>query len=261
MTGTVYLVGSGPGDPDLLTVKARRILDTVDVVLHDNLVSPAVLDTIPSHRCIDVGTSPSGSRTTQTAINEKLVKLATADKDVVRLKGGDPFVFGRGGEEAEYLARHEIPFEYVPGITSAVSAPGIAGIPITHRACASNVTIVTGHEDPSKPESTVDWESIAATGGTIVVLMGVSKLPAYTEALLKSGMDPTTPAALIERATWDAEHIAVGTLETLVSVRDQAGIDPPAVTVIGEVAAHAESVHPFLTSSTATPEVIGWVQQ
>ncbi len=246
-TGTIYLVGSGPGDPELLTVKAARLLEDCDIVLHDKLPGPKILDQLPDD-AEDVGKRAGGERTSQQDINERLVELATAGKDVVRLKGGDSFVFGRGGEEAEYLAAHGVPFEVVPGVTSAIAAPAVAGIPVTHRDHASSVSFVTGHEDPTKPESTVDWQGLADTGGTIVVLMGVGRLPDYTAALLKAGMAPQTPAALVERGTWPGQQVATGTLETIVDVRDEAEISPPAVTVIGDVAGIREAVVAFLNN-------------
>ncbi|WP_207586572.1 uroporphyrinogen-III C-methyltransferase [Halomontanus rarus] len=247
-TGTVHLVGSGPGDPDLLTVKAARLLEDADIVLHDKLPGPEIIDRLPDDRSEDVGKRAGGERTSQAEINERLVELARAGKTVVRLKGGDPFVFGRGGEEAEYLAARGIPFEVVPGITSAVAAPGVAGIPVTHRDHTSSVSFVTGHEDPTKAESAVDWEALAATGGTIVVLMGVGRLPDYTAALREAGMDAGTPVALIERGTRPGQRVATGTLETIVEVRDEAGISPPAVTVIGDVAGSREAVVDFLAN-------------
>ncbi|GAB7018923.1 uroporphyrinogen-III C-methyltransferase [Halostagnicola bangensis] len=244
--GTVSLVGSGPGDPELLTVKAKRLLDDADVVLHDKLPGPKIIETLPEDRREDVGKRAGGERTSQSEINERLVELAREGKDVVRLKGGDSFVFGRGGEEAEYLAEREIPFEVVPGVTSAIAAPAVAGVPVTHRDHASSVSFVTGHEDPTKEESAVDWDALAATGGTIVVLMGVGRLPDYTKALLETGMAPETPVALIERGTWPGQQVATGTLETIVDVRDEEGISPPAVTVIGDVASTREAVGEFI---------------
>jgi uroporphyrin-III C-methyltransferase len=236
MTGTVYLVGSGPGDPELLTVKARRLIEAGDVVLHDKLPGPEIIESIPEGKREDVGKRAGGERTGQEEINDRLVELAREGKDVVRLKGGDPFVFGRGGEEMEHLRERGIAVEVVPGVTSALAAPAVFGIPATHREHASSVSLVTGHEDPTKEESAVDWEALAATGGTIVVLMGVGKLPEYTAALREAGMDPETPVALIEKGTWPDGRAVRGTLETIVSVRDEAGIEPPAVTVIGGVA-------------------------
>jgi uroporphyrin-III C-methyltransferase len=246
MTGKVYLVGSGPGDPELLTVKAQRLIEEADVVLHDKLPGPEILGSIPEEKREDVGKRAGGERTSQEYTNQRLVELAEEGKTVVRLKGGDPFVFGRGGEEAEHLAANEIPFEYVPGVTSAIAGPGVAGIPVTHRDHASSVTFVTGHEDPTKEESAVDWDALAATGGTLVVLMGVGKLPMYTGELLSAGMAPDTPVALVERATWPDQQVAVGTLETIVDVRDEEEIEPPAITVIGGVAASHERVSAFL---------------
>jgi uroporphyrin-III C-methyltransferase len=245
-TGLVSLVGSGPGDPDLLTVKARRLLDDADVVLHDKLPGPKILDTIPEDKREDVGKRAGGEWTPQEYTNHRLVELAREGNHVVRLKGGDPFVFGRGGEEMEHLASEGVPFEIVPGITSAVAGPGTAGIPVTHRDHASSVSFVTGHEDPTKDESAVEWDALAATGGTIVVLMGVGKLPEYTAALREAEMDPETPVALVERATWPEMQVASGTLDDIVEVRDDAGIEPPAITVIGEVAATRGRVLEFL---------------
>ena len=249
--GLVSLVGSGPGDPELLTVKARRLLDDANVVLHDKLPGPEILDTIPEAKREDVGKRAGGEWTPQEYTNRRLVELAREGNHVVRLKGGDPFVFGRGGEEMEHLASEGIPFQVVPGITSAVGGPGVAGIPVTHRDHASSVSFVTGHEDPTKAESAVEWDALAATGGTIVVLMGVGKLPDYTAALRAAGMDPDTPVALVERATWPGMQVATGTLDDIVAVRDAEGIEPPAITVIGEVAATRERVLEFLRNRPA----------
>ena len=244
--GIVYLVGSGPGDPGLLTVKARRLVDEADVVLHDKLPGPEILELIPEERREDVGKRAGGEWTPQEYTNRRMVELAREGKRVVRLKGGDPFVFGRGGEEMEYLADSGVPFEVVPGLSSAVAGPGVAGIPLTHRDLASSVSFVTGHEDPTKEESAVDWAALAETGGTLVVLMGVGKLPEYVAALREAGMDPGTPAAMVERATWPDQRVATGTLDTIVDVRDREGVEPPAITVIGEVAATRDRAKAFL---------------
>jgi len=244
--GKVYLVGSGPGDPDLLTVKAKRLLEEADVVLHDKLPGPEILGAIPEEKREDVGKRAGGEWTPQEYTNARMVELAEEGKTVVRLKGGDPTVFGRGGEELAHLAEHEIPVEVVPGITSAIAGPQAAGIPVTHRDHASSVSFVTGHEDPTKDESAVDWEALAATGGTLVVLMGVGKLPQYTDALREAGMDPETPVALVERATRPDQRVATGTLDTIVSVRDEEDVEPPAITVIGDVAGERERVVAFL---------------
>jgi uroporphyrin-III C-methyltransferase len=246
--GTVYLVGSGPGDPELLTLKARRLLESADVVLHDRLSGADVHDVVPDSKREDVGKRAGGEGPSQAAINERLVELAREGHSVVRLKGGDPFLFGRGGEELDHLAAEGVHVEVVPGVTSALAAPAVAGIPATHRDRASSVTFVTGHEDPSKPESIVDWEALAETDGTLVVLMGVGRLPEYTAALREAGMDGETPVALVERGTWPAQQVATGTLETIVAARDEVGIEPPAVTVIGDVAATHDRVEEWLRS-------------
>lgn len=251
--GTVYLVGSGPGDPELLTIKAKRLLEEADFVLHDKLPGPKIIEMLPDDRRQDVGKRGHGDRTPQSVINDRLVELAREGKSVVRLKGGDSFVFGRGGEEAEYLAAHGVPFEVVPAVTSAIAAPAVAGIPVTHRDHASSVSFVTGHEDPTKPESAVNWGALADAGGTIVVMMGVTRLPQYAAALIDAGMAPETPVALVERATWPGQRVATGTLDTIVDVRDEEGIKPPAVTVIGGVAGTRESVVDFLRNDYEPP--------
>ena len=251
--GTVYLVGSGPGDPDLLTVKAARLIESADVVLHDKLPGPEILGQIPEGKREDVGKRAGGEWTPQEYTNRRLVELAEAGKRVVRLKGGDPFVFGRGGEEAEHLADAGIPFEIVPGVTSAIAGPAVAGIPVTHRDHNSSVSFVTGHEDPTKDESAVDWDALAATGGTIVVLMGVGKLPAYTAELRAAGLAGDTPVALVERATWPDMRVETGTLDSIVDVRDEAEIEPPAITVIGAVAATRDRVVAFLENDESAP--------
>jgi uroporphyrin-III C-methyltransferase len=247
-SGFVSLVGAGPGDPDLMTVKARRLLEEADVVLHDKLPGPEIISLVPEERREDVGKRAGGEWTPQEYTNHRMVELARAGEHVVRLKGGDPFVFGRGGEEMEHLAREGVPFEVVPGVTSPIAGPAAAGIPVTHRDHASSVSFVTGHEDPTKDESAVDWGALAATGGTVVVLMGVGKLPEYTAELRRAGVAPETPVALVERATWPEMRVATGTLDDIVAVRDEAGIEPPAITVIGEVAATRERVRGFLRS-------------
>jgi uroporphyrin-III C-methyltransferase len=248
--GQVYLVGSGPGDPDLMTVKAARLLEEADVVLHDKLPGPEILGQIPEEKREDVGKRAGGEWTPQEYTNRRLVELAREGKTVVRLKGGDPFVFGRGGEELEHLAEAGIPCEVVPGVPSAIAGPAVADIPVTHRDHTSSVSFVTGHEDPTKDESAVDWHALADTGGTIVVLMGVGKLPQYTAELLDAGMDPDTPVALVERATWPDMRVATGTLDTVVDVRDSEGIEPPAITVIGDVAGTRDRVQQFLDEAS-----------
>ena len=255
-TGTVYIVGAGPGDPDLLTFKAHRLLSTCDVVLHDSLVGDGIVDLIPEDvRRVHVGKRAGGERTPQEEINRRLVEEAEAGHTVVRLKGGDPTVFGRGGEEAQYLAAHDVPMEVVPGVTSAVGGPGSVGIPLTHRDCSSSLTIVTGHEDPSKPESALDWESLAGNvdaGGTLVVLMGVGRLPDNVAALREHGLEPETPVAMVERATLSEEEVVTGTLEDIVETARTEGIEPPALTVVGEVVEVRETVKACLGGASET---------
>jgi uroporphyrin-III C-methyltransferase len=255
--GTVYLVGAGPGDPDLLTVRARRLIDRADVLLYDSLTPPAIIASAPtSAETVDVGKKPGpdGERTTQAEINRLMIDRACGGETVVRLKGGDPNVFGRGGEETQHLADREIPFEVVPGVSS-VLATGLAGIPLTHRDHASSLTVVTGHENPEKEESALDWSALAdtvAAGGTLVVLMGVRRLPGYTAALRKRGVAPGTPVAMIQKATWETEQTVTGTLETIVDARDEAGVEPPAITVIGDVVSVREEVATWLRRADAS---------
>jgi len=253
--GTVYLVGAGPGDPDLLTVKARRLLDSADVVFHDSLVGDGVVDSIPAAvRVEGVGKRADGERTPQAEINDRLVREARAGREVVRLKGGDPTVFARGGEEAEHLARHDVPFEVVPGITSAIAAPSVAGIPPTHRDHASALALVTGHEDPTKADSALDWDALSAlveAGGTLVILMGVGRLPDNVAALRTAGVAPETPVAMVERATLSDERVVTGSLDTVVDRAEEAAIEPPAVTVVGDVVGVRETVARCLGGSDA----------
>jgi len=234
--GKVYLVGSGPGDPELLTLKARRLIDNAEVVIFDQLPGKAILDSMPANaEKIDVGKYAGNHTMTQAEINELLVQKAKEGKRVVRLKGGDPYVFGRGGEEAEVLASEGIEFEVVPGITSAIAVPAYAGIPVTHRESTSMVTFITGHEDPTKPESGLDWETLAKFEGTIVILMGVKMLGRNAEELIKYGKDPSTPVAVIERGTRPDQRVTVGNLANIADLAKEYKIKAPAITVIGDV--------------------------
>jgi uroporphyrin-III C-methyltransferase len=234
--GKVYLVGSGPGDPELLTLKARRLIDSAEVIIYDQLPGKAILDSMPANaEKIDVGKYAGSHTLTQAEINGLLVQKSKEGKIVVRLKGGDPYVFGRGGEEAEVLVAEGIEFEVVPGITSAIAVPAYAGIPVTHRESTSMVTFITGHEDPTKPESGLDWETLAKFGGTIVILMGVKMLGRNTEELIKHGKDPDTPVAVIERGTRPDQRVTVGTLENIANLAKEHKIKAPAITVIGDV--------------------------
>ncbi len=234
--GKVYLVGSGPGDPELLTMKARRLIDTADVVIYDQLPGKAILDSIPQNtEKIDAGKFAGDHRLSQWETNELIIKKAKEGKMVVRLKGGDPYMFGRGGEEAEVLVEAGVEFEVVPGITSAIAAPAYAGIPVTHRDHASMVTFITGHEDPTKDETALDWETLARFDGTIVIFMGVKMLGRNTGELLKFGKDPKTPVALIERGTRPDQRVTIGTLETIADIAKEQGVKAPAITLIGDV--------------------------
>ncbi len=234
--GKVYLVGSGPGDPELLTLKARRLIDTAEVIIYDQLPGKAILSSMPeSAEKIDAGKFAGKHTLTQNKINEAIVQKAKEGKMVVRLKGGDPYVFGRGGEEAEALVQEGIEFEIVPGITSAIAVPAYAGIPVTHRESTSMVTFITGHEDPTKEESGLDWDALAKFGGTIVILMGVKMLRRNVEELMKNGKDSETPVALIERGTRPDQRVTVGTLATIADLAEEQGVKAPAITVVGDV--------------------------
>ena len=244
--GVVYLVGAGPGDPGLITARGLAMLRTANVVVHDRLVNRGLLDEAPSEaEMVDAGKARGDRRMSQEEINRLLVDRAREGLRVVRLKGGDPFVFGRGGEEAEWLAEAGVRFEVVPGVSSAIAAPAYAGIPVTHRRLASQVTIVSGAEDPAKPESAVDWERLASTPGTLVVMMGWETLPAIVDALRKYGMDESTPAALVEWGTEPHQRTVSGSLADIVGLGQGAGLAAPVVTVFGEVVSLRERIRWF----------------
>ena len=231
---TVYLVGAGPGDPALLTLRGAEVLANADVVVYDRLSVTSLLDLAPTEaERISVGKQPGGPRTSQAEINALLVARGRAGQQVVRLKGGDPFVFARGGEEAAALAAAGVAFEVVPGITSAVAVPAYAGIPVTMRYSSTSFTVVTGHEDPAKGEGSVNWEAVAALGGTVVVLMGAARCRAICDRIIAGGMDPDTPAAAVQWGTRPNQRTLRATLATLADHNPQ----PPATIVIGEVAA------------------------
>jgi len=234
--GKVYLVGAGPGDPGLLTLRGKACLERADVVLYDHLANPVLLDYAPSHaERIYVGRSGRGAYRPQEEIHQILIQKVQEGKQVVRLKGGDPFVFGRGGEEAEVLAAHSISFEVVPGVTSAVAVPAYAGIPVTHRTLASTVTFVTGHEDPSKGGSVLEWPRLATVDGTLVFLMGVKNLPTIVRRLTEEGKSTDTPVALVQWGTYPKQRSVVGTLATIIEQAEAANIQPPTIIVIGKV--------------------------
>ncbi|MDP3065088.1 MAG: uroporphyrinogen-III C-methyltransferase [Chloroflexota bacterium] len=246
--GKVYLVGAGPGDPGLITVRGLRYLSQADVVVYDRLVNQRLLEHARRDaELVFVGKGRGQWAATQEEIDRLLVERAQQGKTVVRLKGGDPFVFGRGGEEAQALAQAGVPFEVVPGVTSAVAALAYAGIPVTHRDATSSLTVVSGSEDPTKAESAVRWDLLAQIGGTLVVLMGWETLPGIVEELLQHGMAPSTPAALVQWGTSPRQRTVVGTLDTIVEAGQKAGLAPPIVAVFGEVVRLREQLRWFDT--------------
>ncbi len=242
-TGKVYLVGAGPGDPGLLTVKGAQALAAAQVVVYDRLLDPSLVALAPtSAERVFVGKERGRQALTQAGINELLVAEGSAGKTVVRLKGGDPFVFGRGGEEAMALGEAGVPFEIVPGVTSAVAAAAYAGIPVTHRGVSTAVTIVTGSEDPSKGETTTDWTALAKTGGTLVTLMGWAALPGIAATLQANGMAGDTPAALVQWGTWSRQRTVTGTIADIAERGKAAGLGAPVIAIIGEVARLREDI-------------------
>jgi uroporphyrinogen III methyltransferase/synthase len=248
-SGVVYLVGAGPGDPGLLTLRGGELLVTCDTIVYDALANPALLALASVHeRDVPVELHDVGKRggvsdsARQDEINALLVRLATEGKRVVRLKGGDPFVFGRGSEEAQALAAAGARFEIVPGVTAGIAAPTYAGIPVTHRGLATSVTFVTGHEDPAKDANTIDWSALARAGGTIVLYMGVKTLPRTAAALIAGGMSPDTPAAAVERGTYPRQRTVTATLSTLSDAMRREGLSAPVITIIGPVVALREEI-------------------
>jgi len=236
MGGKVYLVGSGPGDTELLTIKARRLIDSADVILYDQLCGEKIISSFPeTAECISVGKFASKHTVPQEGINTLLIEKAKDRKTVVRLKGGDPYLFGRGGEEAEELIGAGIEIEVVPGITSAIAAPAYAGIPVTHRDHASSVTFITGHEGEHKDDEVLEWDLLARLSGTLVILMGVGGLERNTSRLLESGKPPETPVAIIENGTRNDRRVITGTLGNITEIARVCNLKPPAIIVIGDV--------------------------
>jgi uroporphyrinogen III methyltransferase/synthase len=231
---TVYLVGAGPGDPGLLTVRGAELLRRADVIVYDRLAPPALLELAPpGAELIAAGKSPGAVGLTQEQINQLLVEAGRTAACVVRLKGGDPFVFGRGGEEAEALAAAGIPFEIVPGITSAIGAAAYAGIPVTHRGVSTHFTVVTGHEDPAKDHTDVDWQALARAGGTLVILMGAGRIGEIALRLIEGGRAPDTPVTAVRNGTRNDQTTVRATLATV----GDAGVQAPSAILVGEVAA------------------------
>jgi len=244
--GKVYLVGAGPGDPELITIKGINSLGEADIVIYDHLASARLLKHAKKGaEIIYVGKEQGSHTLPQDEMNRLLVEKAKGGHTVVRLKGGHPFIFGRGGEEAEALFDAGIDFEIVPGITSAIAAPSYAGIPLTHRKYAASIGIVTGHEDPSKPESAVDWGKLATGVQTLVVLMGVKNLPHIVTSIVAGGRDPKTPVALVRWGTTPKQATLVGTLETIVERAQKAELKPPVAIVVGDVVRLREKLNWF----------------
>ncbi len=234
--GTVYLVGAGPGDPGLLTLRGAELLRRAEVVIYDGLVNSDLLDLAPpAAERIYGGKRLERQTLSQEELNQLLIRKAKEGKWVVRLKGGDPYIFGRGGEEAESLADAGIPFEVVPGISSMAAVPNYAGIPLTHREHCSSFTVITGHEDPAKGESTIDWKQVAAAPGTKVIMMALKRIRPITEVLIHHGMDAVTPVAMIQWGTTGRQRSIEGTLQTIADVAEQSAFGAPSITVIGGV--------------------------
>jgi uroporphyrinogen III methyltransferase/synthase len=241
--GRVFLVGAGPGDPGLLTARALELIARADVILYDRLVHPRALESAREDaELVYVGKRPGADSTAQAEIERLLVEHARSGRTVVRLKGGDPFVFGRGGEELEVLQSAGIPYEVVPGVTAGVAAPAYAGIPVTHRELASAVAFVTGHEDAEKTDTALDWDALAAFPGTLVFYMGVRQLERITAELIAAGRSGDEPAAVVQRGTLPGQRVVSATLATIAQRAQDAGIEPPSVTIVGEVAALREQL-------------------
>ncbi|MEA2384221.1 MAG: uroporphyrinogen methyltransferase / synthase [Solirubrobacteraceae bacterium] len=241
--GTVYLVGAGPGDPGLLTARALELIARADVILHDRLIPPEAVGGAPAGaEVIDVGKVGGGEQVPQEETTRLVVEHALAGRDVVRLKGGDPFVFGRGGEEAQACRAAGVPFEVVPGVTAGVAAPAYAGIPVTQRGVASAVAFVTGHEDPAKPETAIDWPALASFPGTLVFYMGVRQLGRIAAELQAGGRDGAEPAAVIERGTLPGQRTVRAALGEIADAAAAASVRAPAITLVGPVAALADEL-------------------
>lgn len=244
--GKVYLVGAGPGDPGLITVKGLECLRKADVVVYDRLLDESLLGEAPTRsQKIYVGKGRGCHAMEQKEINLLLVEKARRGKMVVRIKGGDPFVLGRGGEEAEILAANDVSFEVVPGVSSAYAVPAYAGIPVTHRRLASSFTVVTGHEDPEKDESSIDWDRISTGSDTLVFLMGMANITYIVSKLIQNGRPPSTPIAVISQGTAPQQRTIIGTLEDIGASAQREGLEPPAVIVVGDVVKLREQIRWF----------------
>ena len=236
MTGKVYLVGAGPGDSKLITLRAVEIIKKSDVVLYDRLVSKKILAMIPKKaKKIYVGRAVGDDYRHQESTNDLMVKYAKTKKNIVRLKGGDPIIFGRGGEEAEYLKEHKIKFEIIPGITSGIGSAAYSGIPLTHRKFASSVVFVTGHEDLLKSKEKVKWKKLGNSVDTIVIMMGLSRIGIICKQLILGGLDKTTPVAVIQEGTTSKHKMITGNVSNISKLVTQKKIKPPSIIIIGKV--------------------------
>ncbi len=257
MKGKVFLIGAGPGDPGLITVKGKECISRADVIIYDYLASPSLLTLAgPSAEQIYVGKKGSDHTLSQDRINHLLVEKAKQGFIVARLKGGDPFIFGRGGEEAEVLIQAGIPFEVIPGVTSAIAAPAYAGIPLTHRKFTTTLAFVSGHEAPGKEKSSIHWESLSRGIGTLVFLMGVKNLPYIVTSLIEHGKPPETPVALVRWGTTTKQQTVTGTLETIVDNVAAAGLKSPSIIIVGEVVKLRESMNWFETKPLMGKRII-----
>lgn len=236
MKGKVYLVGAGPGDPKLITLRAVELLKTADVVLYDRLVSKKIISLIPKKtKKIYVGRSVGDDYKHQESTNEMMIDYAKIEKNIVRLKGGDPIIFGRGGEEAEFLKKNKIKFEIVPGITSGIGSATYFGIPLTHRKLSSSVAFVTGHEDPQKTKEKVPWKKLAQSVDTIVIMMGLSRIGVICKQLIEGGMSKKTPVAVIQEGTTSKQKMVTGTVSNISRIVKKKKMNPPTVIIIGNV--------------------------
>jgi len=243
MTGKVFLVGAGPGDPSLITLRAVELIKKADVVLYDRLVSKKIISMIPKKaESIYVGRAVGDDYKHQDDTNELMVMYAKTKRNIVRLKGGDPMIFGRGGEEAEYLKKHNISFEIIPGITSGIGSATYAGIPLTHRKFASSVVFVTGHEDFEKSKDAVRWKKLAKSTDTIVVMMGLSRIGIISKQLLSGGMDKKTPVAVIQDGTTSKQKMITGTISNIAQKIKQSKIRPPSIIIIGKVVSLSKTI-------------------
>ncbi len=243
MSGKVFIVGAGPGDPKLITLKAVEAIKSADVVLYDRLVSPKIISMIPKKaEKVYVGRDVGDDYKHQDTTNDLMVKFAKKKKKVVRLKGGDPFIFGRGGEEAEFLRKHKISYEIIPGITSGIGSAEYSGIPLTHRDYASSVVFVTGHEDAKKTKDIVNWKKMAKSVDTIVIMMGLSRLDIISKKLISGGLDKKTPVAVIQNGTTDKHRMIKGNLNDIAKKIKQENIRPPSIIVIGKVVSLSDKI-------------------